>query len=94
MKILLPRSHFSLIAPGTPDGARRGRGQEGMAVIVVLVLIVMVLMYATCNIRTLHSLIQDMKSVERQQIRRLAITIPATNSAVITNLNSKVVLGR
>ena len=56
------------------------RGQQASAVLVVLALVAIVLVYIAANSRTLYLLGREVKLVERQQIRRLELTSPTTNS--------------
>ena len=56
-----------------------------MAVIVVMILVALILIYLAANIRTLHLLGRDLRMIEQQQTRRLAISGPVTNSLASTN---------
>ena len=48
------------------------RAERGSAVLVVLALLAIILVYVAYNVRTLDLLRQDVRLVERQQLRRLA----------------------
>ena len=64
---------------------RARRQEEGMAVIMVMILVVIVLIYLAGNLRTLHNLGRDLRMIEQQQARRLALAAQATNSVATTN---------
>ena len=57
-----------------------------MAVIMVMILVVIVLIYLAGNIRTLHNLGRDLRMIEQQQTRRLAVAGQVTNTVATTNL--------
>ena len=65
---------------------RARRQEEGMAVIMVMILVVIVLIYLASNIRTLHNLGRDLRMIEQQQTRRLAVAGQVTNTVATTNL--------
>ncbi|HWV98295.1 MAG TPA: hypothetical protein VNZ64_01260 [Candidatus Acidoferrum sp.] len=66
-------------------GARAGRAEHGMAIIVVLVLLSIILLYLTASARTLHLLGRDLKLIEQQQIHRLVSPSHGTNGLTATN---------
>jgi len=63
---------------------RRARAEEhGMAVVVMLILMAILMLFVASNVRTLVQLKQEIRLVERKQIRRLeadARTHPNTNT--------------
>ncbi len=75
------------VAPNAFAPARR---QQGMAVIVVMALLSIILIYLADNIRTLYSLGQELKLVERQQTRRLQAIGPLTTAPATTNAATSV----
>lgn len=68
--------------------SRRQR-QRGVAVLVVLTLLAILLIFIAGNVRALRCLDQELKLVERRQIKRLnalsATNAPAAMRAAITN---------
>ena len=68
-----------------PNAFAPTRRQQGMAVIVVMALLSIILIYLAGNIRTLYSLGQELKLVERQQTRRLQAIGPLTTAPATTN---------
>lgn len=69
--------------PCNSHPARLRRRESGMAVIVVLALVSILLLYVACNIRTLSNLGQELKLLERRQIRRLELSVHRTNNAAV-----------
>lgn len=55
--------------------------EKGGAVIVVLALLAIMLIFVNANMRALHSLGQELKLVEQQQIKRLNSRANLTNAA-------------
>jgi hypothetical protein len=66
------------------------RRQSGSAVIVVMALLAIMLVYVAANIRTLSSLVRELRLLERQQTQRLQTAAPMTNSppAITISTNS------
>lgn len=59
--------------------------RQGSAVIVVIALLSLLLLYVAYNLRTLHLLGQELRLIERQQLRRLAAVNANTNAVAVTN---------
>ena len=70
--------------------SRRPGSEQGMAVIVVMALLVLVLIYLMGNVRTFNALGRELKLLERQQTRRLQLSLTTTNAAtnIISNTNA------
>ena len=83
----LPSFHASRF---TLHVSRPPRRQSGSAVIVVMALLVIMLVYVAANIRTLSSLVRELRLLERQQTQRLQTAAPRTNSppAITISTNS------
>lgn len=77
--------------PGfTIHAPRSARREQGMAVIVVMALIVLVLIYLMGNARTFYALGRELKLLDRQQTRRLQLSLATTNAPApaIVNTNA------
>ena len=72
---------------GSRSAIQRRQREQGLAVIVVMALIVLVLIYLMGNVRTFNALGRELKLLERQQTRRLQLSLTTTNTA--TNTISK-----
>ena len=81
---------------GSRSAIQRRQREQGMAVIVVMALIVLVLIYLMGNVRTFNALGRELKLLERQQTRRLQLSLTTTNAATntIANTNSVLKAGR
>jgi hypothetical protein len=79
--------------PGvTIHAPRPARREQGMAVIVVMALIVLVLIYLMGNARTFYALGREIKLLDRQQTRRLQLSLSVTNAPTAANVNTNSVL--
>ena len=72
--------------------SRRTGSEQGMAVIVVMALIVLVLIYLMGNVRTFNALGRELKLLERQQTRRLQLSLTTTNTVTNTIVSTNSVL--
>ena len=70
------------------DKRRARRRQTGSAVIIILALLALMLIYIAANSRTLFSLGQELKLLERQQIHRLETTTAKTNATASATLST------
>lgn len=71
---------------GTVSSRRARRREQGSAVLVVLALLAIILIYVAYNIRMLHLLREDVRTVEKQQLRRLSAACVKTNTVLKLDL--------
>src|SRR5258706_12179920 len=76
----------------TVHGSRRPGSEQGIAVIVVMAFVVLVLIYLMGNVRTFNALGRELKLLERQQTRRLQLSLTTTNAVTNTISNTNGVL--
>jgi len=67
---------------------RAPRNEDGMAVIVVIALFAIMLLFLGGTAHSLNQLRQDMRVIERQQLRRLQQPYVLTNAIATTNTPS------